>query len=52
MINLLGPRGPLQRPYDMFWYNHFTYTQLRFAFVDGGSGAALTLARTCTRGEP
>ena len=34
VVNLLGPRAPLQRPFDQFWNDHFTYVQLRFDFVD------------------
>ena len=32
VINLLGPRSPLQRPADRFWREHFTYVELEYAF--------------------
>ena len=46
VVNLLGPRSTTQRPLDMLWNSYFTYTQLRFAFVDSLSLAPITLART------
>jgi len=45
VINLLGPRIPSQRPLDKFWNEHFTFVQLRYDFINGGTGAQLTLGR-------
>jgi hypothetical protein len=45
-LNLLGPRHPSSRPESRVWRSFLTLVQLRFNFIDGATGAPLTLART------
>ena len=35
VINLLGPRTPLQKPYSSYWNDLFTIVQLRYSFTTG-----------------
>ena len=36
VVNLLGPRRTTDRPYNKYWNEHLTMTQLRYEFVNGG----------------
>ena len=44
-VNLLGPRRPAW-PSFVSWDESFTYTQLRYTFISGKTGAPIMLDRT------
>ena len=45
VINLLGPRDPRQRPYDMYWNEYITGVQLNYCMLCSTTGAPVTIGR-------
>lgn len=46
VVNLLAPRSRSQRPYTLFWNEHFTHTELRYDFINHDNGDPELIPRT------